>query len=381
MFDPQTFAATLRSARKRAKLSQKELAARLYLSTQAVSKWERGEALPGLSHVYQLSQLLQVSADELLGTAPTGETALIAVDGGGSKTEFVLISLEGRLLKRLILPGSNPNTCTVEGACDILRRGIDTLLQEGCRVLAVYIGGAGMASAGNGSAAEAILRKAYPHLPLRCESDILNVLACADDPQNAIAAICGTGSVVYTTCQGKLLRCGGAGWKLETLGSGYDMGRSAILAALEHRDGTGPVTALTAAVEQKLGGRVWEQIGRIYGEPPAFFAAFAPLVVQAWQAGDRVATGIIEENCARIAQLIHTAAKKSPDARQVLLGGSLLLKNEPFRRLLTGMLSPSLKISPLPCPPVWGACLRCAQLAKVAAPNIRSFMEHYAQEE
>ena len=139
MFDPKVFAASLHAARKRAGLSQKELAQQLFLSTQAVSKWERGEALPGISHISRMVELLHISADELLGTAPTGEPALIAIDGGGSKTEFVLLSPTGKLLRQLILPGSNPNTCSVEGCCHILRRGIDALLQEGCRVLAIFV--------------------------------------------------------------------------------------------------------------------------------------------------------------------------------------------------------------------------------------------------
>ena len=42
MFDAKVFAVNLRNARKGKGLSQKELGEKLYLSTQAVSKWERG---------------------------------------------------------------------------------------------------------------------------------------------------------------------------------------------------------------------------------------------------------------------------------------------------------------------------------------------------
>lgn len=381
MFDPDVFRENLHAARVQAGLSQKEVAQALFISTQAVSKWERGESVPELSHVYRLAELLGVSVDDLLDIGRERPTALLAVDGGGTKTEFVLITTGGRLLKRVLLPGSNPNTCSVQGCFDILCQGIDLLLQERCRPAALFIGGAGMVSGQNGKQVQALLGKRYPRLKLRCRSDITNVLACADDPDNAIAVICGTGSVVYASCHGELIRCGGGGWRLETLGSGYDLGRGALLAALEHRDNTGPETTLTEAVEQKLGGTVWDSIQKIYSGEPAFAASFAPLVLQAWQTGDPIATELVETNCARLVQLVKLAAKRSPQARQVLLGGSVLRQSKAFRALLEAALPEGLRAVAADTPPVWGACLRSAALAGIAAPDYHTFMADYAQEE
>lgn len=379
MFDPQSFSVTLSAARKRLKLSQKELAQKLFVSTQAVSKWERGESLPDITHICSLAQLLGLSVDRLLGVE-TAEKALIAVDGGGTKTEFVLITADGRLLRRLILPGANPNGSTLEQACGILRQGIDALLGEGVQVQAVFIGCAGMASGGNGEAAERLLRKAYPHLTLRCRSDILNILAQAKDPENAIAAICGTGSVVYATKHGTLLRFGGGGWRLETCGSSYDLGRAALLAALEHRDGTGPETVLTAMVEQRLGGGVWANVGKLHTESTAFIASLAPLVTDAWQKGDAVATDIVNKTLHRLAHLIITASEKAPQAQQVLLSGGLLTKNESFRCALQALLPKKLPSEAIHFPPIWGACLQCAALAGLPRPDNTLFLSSYTQE-
>ena len=381
MFNPQIFRANLRAARKKCKLSQKDLAEKLYISTQAVSKWERGIAVPGLEHICCLSKILHTSVDDLLGTGKDREASLIAVDGGGTKTEFVLISLSGKLIKRLVLPGSNPNTCTIKGTVEILQNGIDTLLQEDNQVLGIYVGGAGFYSSGNGAAIEELLRKHYSGIPVQCESDIMNVFAFAADPDNAIAVISGTGAVVYATRKGALLRCGGGGWRLELLGSGYDLGRAALLAAMEDRDGTGPKTMITQLAEEKLGGCVWDSIQKIYGENTSYIASFAPLVIQAWQAGDALATKIAEENCNRLAQLIRIATEKSPDATEVILGGSLLTQCTPFRELLTGQLSKKLHPYILEQPQIWGACLRCAALAKVPAPDVQNFMIQYIQED
>lgn len=52
--------------RKENNLSQEELAERLGISRQAISKWERGEASPDTDNLIQLSNLYRISLDELL---------------------------------------------------------------------------------------------------------------------------------------------------------------------------------------------------------------------------------------------------------------------------------------------------------------------------
>lgn len=54
--------------RKQNGLSQEELAARIGISRQAVSKWERAEASPDTDNLILLARLYGVSLDELLFT-------------------------------------------------------------------------------------------------------------------------------------------------------------------------------------------------------------------------------------------------------------------------------------------------------------------------
>lgn len=56
----------LQKLRKRSGLSQEQLAARLSVSRQAVSKWELDETMPDTENVVQLSRLFGVSCDYLL---------------------------------------------------------------------------------------------------------------------------------------------------------------------------------------------------------------------------------------------------------------------------------------------------------------------------
>ncbi|WP_223068839.1 methyltransferase domain-containing protein [Paenibacillus caui] len=55
--------------RKEKGLTQEALAGQLGLTSQAVSKWENAQAMPDISLLPQLSQILEVSVDKLLGYA------------------------------------------------------------------------------------------------------------------------------------------------------------------------------------------------------------------------------------------------------------------------------------------------------------------------
>ena len=48
-------------------LSQEELAAKVYVTRQAVSRWETGETVPNTETLKLLSQLFDVSINTLLG--------------------------------------------------------------------------------------------------------------------------------------------------------------------------------------------------------------------------------------------------------------------------------------------------------------------------
>lgn len=61
-----TFSEKLVGLRRKAGLSQEELASRLEVSRQAVSKWESGQTLPDLERAAALSRLFGVSLDYLL---------------------------------------------------------------------------------------------------------------------------------------------------------------------------------------------------------------------------------------------------------------------------------------------------------------------------
>lgn len=65
------FSAQLRKYRIAAGLSQKELAGKLFVSQQAVARWETDKATPNPETVVKLAEIFEVTTDELLGKEAT----------------------------------------------------------------------------------------------------------------------------------------------------------------------------------------------------------------------------------------------------------------------------------------------------------------------
>ncbi len=62
------FSENLKTLRKQKGFSQEELAARLYVVRQTVSKWEKNLSVPDADTLIRLAEILEVSVSELLGT-------------------------------------------------------------------------------------------------------------------------------------------------------------------------------------------------------------------------------------------------------------------------------------------------------------------------
>lgn len=376
MVNTQHFAQKLRKYRKERGLTQSELAEQILVSAQSVSIWESGKGLPDLDHLCELARILSVSIDVLLNQRPDEVRGLIGIDGGGTKTEFVLIDEEGRSLNSIVLEGSNPNIIGMEQAVDVVRRGIDFLRPSEMKVMGIFVGGAGMGSGNNGDMMKTALSKIYPDIRVDCANDIASVIACCSQPDNCIAAISGTGCVVYSSLNGQVRRIGGAGYLFEQCGSGYDMGRDAITAALRARDGIAPTTRLAELVEEKLGGNAWDFIHDLYKREVSYIASFSPLVSKAAGQGDTVAQEILERGAQHMVSEIHQARKYVPTAEHVILSGSLFGKDELFFKTVTEALDPDLIVERMVCPPVWGACLRAARLCGLERmPDLNLYME------
>ncbi len=78
------FPEVLTQARKARGLSQEELAIKVGVSRQAVSKWETGDASPDLSRLLALADALEMDLDDLCGRERAPHSGGSSVPAGGS---------------------------------------------------------------------------------------------------------------------------------------------------------------------------------------------------------------------------------------------------------------------------------------------------------
>ncbi len=360
MYEVSNLAANIRIHRKALGITQTELAKKLFISTQSISKWETGLSFPDVENLCLLASALSVSMDDLLGSRKgNDEHTLIAIDGGGTKTEFLLYCESGEILSRVVLKGTNPNVCGVENACAVLREGIDALLRVCPTASVIYAGIAGCGLCETRDAISAFLSSTYMTISkIQVSTDILNVIYTSEKSDNCIAVISGTGSAVYAKCHDTMHRIGGWGYLFDQGGSAYDIGHDGLVAALAENDGIGESTAITKIIERALGAPVPDKLSQIYNGGNEYVASFAKCVFEAYEMGDKIAARIIENSAERLACLINRAMKEySYDGNVILAGGLIKAQADIMIPLIRAKLPKRATLHLAALPQILGAAI------------------------
>ena len=210
MMNLSILAKNIRHYRKKCGMTQLDLSERLYIAPQTVSKWESGLSEPDAERLCMLADIFGISIDNLVrGAQSVMKNAFIAIDGGGTKTEFVLFLETGEILNRLFLEGSNPNAVGAARSAEIMAQGIEKLLGRGVNVTSLF---AGVAGAGVGNHKAALLdelHSRFPYMKIRVDTDLYNVISSVKGADRCIAAISGTGACVCAYDGENLRRAGG----------------------------------------------------------------------------------------------------------------------------------------------------------------------------
>ena len=210
----------------------------------------------------------------------------IGVDGGGTKTELILLDEAGTIVARHLAPGCNPSQVGPEKARAILHEALSALRgQAKIEKHKAEISATLLCMAGN----RGFWRETADALGgfglITTTDDSLPVLELATGGGPGLVLHAGTGSFVAARAlDGTVHYAGGLGWKLGDPGSGYDLGRRAIaLAMLELKGGAAAQPSpLAAALCAHTGLADYQANSRFfYGDPEANarIAAFAPHVI------------------------------------------------------------------------------------------------------
>ncbi|MBN2336534.1 ATPase [Candidatus Bathyarchaeota archaeon] len=224
---------------------------------------------------------------------------VLGVDGGGTATRSVIMSEEGEVLATGKAGPSNPITVGAEVAvANIVSATCEASMKSG--VAAFLASRLGVAGTDRSMLRQSILDglpSSYGETDII--SDAASALAGATGCRPGVVVIAGTGSIAYgENRRGETARAGGWGWRLGDEGSGYTIGRNAIIAALKAHDGRGPGTTLKEKILGGLGlSRVEDIIDWVYapGREPRDIAYLVPLVKEAESEGDEAASLVMAE--------------------------------------------------------------------------------------
>ena len=369
MADIGQIGANIKLYRERKGITQRVLAEQIMVSFQAISAWERGMSVPDLENVVRIADFFGISVDALL--TQTDTPLYVGVDGGGTKTEFVLFEVDGTVRNVVVKEGSNPNDRGLDHSLEVLTAGLEQLLR-GQPPKAIFCGIGGVSLPEYQKAITARLSERF-RTHVGADSDAANVLSMGKDPDNSMAIICGTGSCVFSR-KGKVRhRIGGWGYLLDPAGSAFDVGRDALRAALAVQDGLEKPSLLTDRIKALIGGEVFDNISKVYGGGRPYIANFARTVTELASEGERTSLDILEKNAARLALLIRSAIETYGKPTQIVGGGSFL-GCDLYRDMVEKKADVQIQMPTLP--PVYGACVETSRLEGITPDQ--TFYENFS---
>jgi len=298
----------------------------------------------------------------------------LGIDGGGTHTTAWLADDKLSVLARVQAGPSNPVKVGIANAERELARVYLKALREArarpSKLEGVCAGLAGGDSIPIQRTMLRWMRKAIPARAHMMTTDAAVTLAAALGESQGIIVIAGTGSIAFgRDRQGGILRVGGWGSQFDDAGSGYDLGRKAIAAALRAYDGRGKTTSLAPAICREL------QITNIAGTVPMLLtpqkiAGLFPLVQQEASTGDEVARQLCREAAADLARLAKTIIVRLHWRRRaipVVCSGGIFRSSSLIRRGFTQRVhehAPLARVTLLKREPVEGALLLAIQLTR-----------------
>eukprot|EP01129_Flabellula_baltica_P009928 TRINITY_DN4139_c0_g1_i1.p1 TRINITY_DN4139_c0_g1~~TRINITY_DN4139_c0_g1_i1.p1 ORF type:complete len:380 (+),score=89.16 TRINITY_DN4139_c0_g1_i1:50-1189(+) len=304
------------------------------------------------------------------------ESYFIGVDGGGTKTELVLIDSEGSVVSRIVCGSSNRNSVGEDQTKENLRNGLKVLLDNANipadHVNVVWFSMSGVDRPTDKQKLRNWVSDIFPETTqLKISNDSYGALASGTSGElnNNIVVISGTGSIcVGFNSEGEPVRTGGWGPMINDESSGYYMGSRLLRAISEHADGGKQTVLYELFMKQNQLEHPSEIITWTYdGKEWSDIASLSKLVYQGVQSGDEVAISILKDTTNNITHMIDLTLNKMDHCDTVVLsGGNLTHENSKLAEMLVDSLKvthPQIKVS-LPT-------IDPAQAAAMLAKNLK----------
>ena len=299
---------------------------------------------------------------------------MLAVDGGNSKTDAVLLAADGRLLGGARGEGSLQAGRGLETGMEALARTVERAYQAArvrpdepfARVGVFALAGADFPS-DERRLARALARRRWAQIDL-VRNDTFAVLRAGTDRSWGVAVVAGAGfNCVGVAPNGRTVRFPALGAISGDWGDGRDVGTAALAAAVRGRDGRGERTILERAVPERFGVASPAAVLRAIHEgriESSRLMELPPLVFSAADAGDDAARRIVERLAGEVVSMAVAALQRlrmSDQDVDVVLGGGLLQHADGWLidRIAAGihLSAPRANVARIASPPIAGAAL------------------------
>jgi N-acetylglucosamine kinase-like BadF-type ATPase len=239
---------------------------------------------------------------------------ILGFDGGGTKTECVLMNSADQVLARTFAGPSNPSRIGVESAIRAIVESADLALRDaGLERSAISSIGAGIAGTAKPDMKDSMsraLQESFPGTPVTVLTDLEAALAAAGEGP-AIILVMGTGSASFgRNANGEIARAGGYGPSSSDQGSAFDIGKRAIAAAMQERVGQSD-SVLGRQILDRLSCTEWPVVQhRAQTIPDEIFPPIFPVVAAAADTGDASAQQILIQAAQDLASLVSDVADR-----------------------------------------------------------------------
>jgi glucosamine kinase len=301
----------------------------------------------------------------------------LGFDGGGTKTDCVLLDANGAVIGEGHGGPANPLRSGYDGAFSSLREAaVGALGAARIRPVDITSVCAGLAGAGRRSVVRRMmvfLSREFPVAVTQVATDYEVALEAAVGAGPGVILIAGTGSVAYgRNAAGETARAGGYGPSIGDEGSAFEIGRRAVSAVARSRDVDAPVTVLAEMISAALDCPDWDDLLlRIMKNPDDVFPKLFPVVADAANSDDSAAKEIMFVSAIGLGHLamivIRRLGMKDQEFPLVKCGGVFghctVLDSLLDSVLASGALR--AKISRLEISPALGAARMAARLSEL----------------
>ena len=247
---------------------------------------------------------------------------LLGVDGGGTHCRVRARYADGRPIGEAAGGTANILAGLASAVSSILAVADAALAKGGLGRddFSRCFAGLGLAGANVPSLAETLLAEPLPFAARALESDAVVACRGAHGEADGAIAILGTGTAYVVRASGAFTSIAGWGLAVSDGGSGADLGRRALAAALLAFDGIGPASELTEAMLNRFDRDPGRLVEFADAARPRDFGGFAPLVLDGADAGDRIAGDIVAAGLASVEPALRRLQALGA-TRIALLGG------------------------------------------------------------